>query len=239
MKKKLTAKNGRGKVIAATALAGAAALALAIWGAMAAFDHLKATYSRQCCVTDAGEQVEVITGKIIPARVIISHFGLTNGVNLSAVPFADLLERMMSATRLNASAPQQHLVGIKAIIHRESTFPLSNAGKLVQKALAFIDRNASRKIGVSDVVAHLRVSRSLANLRFRELQRETIHETITRVRLEEVRRRLSSTRDTIEKISTDCGWASRNTLKNLFKRTFGCSMRDFRSSRLPHHSHRT
>ena len=95
MKKKLTAKNGRGKVIAATALAGAAALALAIWGAMAAFDHLKATYSRQCCVTDAGEQVEVITGKIIPARVIISHFGLTNGVNLSAVPFADLRERLL------------------------------------------------------------------------------------------------------------------------------------------------
>lgn len=150
---------------------------------------------------------------------------------------ADLLERMMSSPRSDAPAPQLHLVGIKAVVHRESTFPLSNAGKLVQKALAFIDRNASRNIGVSDVVAHLKVSRSLANLRFRELQRETIHETITRVRLEEVRRRLSSTRDTIEKISTDCGWASRNTLKNLFKRTFGCSMRDFRSSRLPHRRH--
>ena len=147
---------------------------------------------------------------------------------------AALLERMMSAHRLNAAAPQLHLVGIKTIIHRESTFPLSNAGKLVQKALAFIDRNAARDIGVSDVVAHLKVSRSLANLRFRELQRETIHKTITRVRLEEVRRRLSATRDTIEKISADCGWANRNTLKNLFKRTFGCSMRDFRSARLPH-----
>ena len=95
MKKKLAAKNNRGKAIAALALAGVAVLALAAWGTKVAFGQLKAVYSRQCCVTDAGEQVEVITGKIIPARVIVSHFGLTNGVNLSSVPFAELRERLL------------------------------------------------------------------------------------------------------------------------------------------------
>ena len=128
--------------------------------------------------------------------------------------------------------PPFHLpchVGVKTIIHRESTFPLSNTGKLVQKALAFIDANSSRKITVTDVARHLTVSRSLANLRFRELQHETIHDAIVRARLEEVRRRLVSTRDTIEKISGDCGWLSANSLKNMFKRRFGRSMREFRA----------
>ena len=46
-------------------------------------------------MTDAGEQVEVVTGKIVPARLIINHFGLTNGMNLAHVPFAELRERLM------------------------------------------------------------------------------------------------------------------------------------------------
>ena len=142
---------------------------------------------------------------------------------------AEILERMMASRSRSSSTLPLHLVGVKTIVHRESTFPLSNTGKLVQKALAFIDANAARKITVIDVVRHLKVSKSLANLRFRELQHETIHDAIVRARLEEVRRRLVSTRDTIEKISGDCGWLSANSLKNLFKRRFGKPMREFRA----------
>jgi len=84
------------------------------------------------------------------------------------------------------------------------------------------------------VIRHLKVSRSLAELRFRELQRQTIHDAITTARLEEVKHRLATTHDTIEQISTDCGWQSANSFKNLFKRRFGISMRDYRNhSRTP------
>ena len=143
---------------------------------------------------------------------------------------AEILERLMSKRDGRKAEARLHLVGVKAIVHRETTFPLSNAGKLVQKAMAFIAKNAARKIGVPD----LKVSRSLAELRFRELQRQTIHDAITTARLEEVKHRLTTTRDTIEQISTDCGWQSANSLKNLFKRRFGISMRDYRNhSRTP------
>ena len=64
-------------------LFGIALIALAGWGAKIAFDRMRQTYLHQCCVTNAGEQVEVVTGKIIPARLIVNHFGLTNGVNLA------------------------------------------------------------------------------------------------------------------------------------------------------------
>ena len=62
-KKNVTTQNKRGRAIAAAAIVGVAALALAIWGAHVAYVQLKGVYIQQCCVTDAGEQVEVITGK--------------------------------------------------------------------------------------------------------------------------------------------------------------------------------
>ena len=142
---------------------------------------------------------------------------------------AEILERLMERRKGGKGAARQHLVGVKAIVHRETTFPLSNAGKLVQKAMAFIAKNATRKIGVLDVIRHLKVSRSLVELRFRELQHQTIYDAIVTIRLEEVRQRLASTHDTIDQISIACGWPNANTLKNLFKRRFGMSMRDYRA----------
>ena len=139
---------------------------------------------------------------------------------------AQTLDRLM---RNNPATSQPLLVGIRQIVHRESTYPLSNSGILIQKALSFIERNALRKFSVEDVARHLKISRSLLDLRFRELQHDTVHNAIIRARLEEVRRRLRSSTDTIEKISLDCGWANVNSLKNAFKRTFGCSMREWQS----------
>ena len=81
-----------------------------------------------------------------------------------------------------------------------------------------------------DVAAHLHVSRSLLDLRFRELQGESVHDAIQSKRLGEVKRRLLSTRDSIEKISADCGWDNINSLKNLFRKATGKSMREWRAS---------
>ena len=98
MKKNVITKKGHGKLIAAVVVAGLAALALAVWGAQVAYGRMRDVYIQQCCITDAGEQVEIVTGKIIPARLIVNHFGLTNGVNLAEVPFAVLRERLLKDT---------------------------------------------------------------------------------------------------------------------------------------------
>jgi hypothetical protein len=97
MKKKTHLKEGDKKrqIVALIAVAAVAVTATVGIGATIAFKKLKHTYELQCCVTDAGEQVEVVTGKIVPARLIINHFGLTNGMNLAHVPFAELRERLM------------------------------------------------------------------------------------------------------------------------------------------------
>ncbi len=119
--------------------------------------------------------------------------------------------------------------GVKQVVRRESTAELSHSGKLVQRALAYIRKNALRGISVGDVAKHLHISRRLADLRFRELQGTTIGETIISARLEKVKRLLRETKEPIDAIAARCGYENPNYLKNLFKRRFAMPMREFRA----------
>ena len=145
---------------------------------------------------------------------------------------AETLSRMMddsSTYHLSLNTYHSSLyVGVKSVVRRESTAELSTSGKLVQKAVAYIRRHALEGIGVPEVVAHLKVSRRLADLRFRELQHTSIGEEITRIRLTEVQRLLRTTREPIDSIAAKCGYANPNYLKNLFRKRFSMSMREFR-----------
>jgi len=148
---------------------------------------------------------------------------------------AQVLSQMMTTPRRPQPStpnpqPSTLYVGIKAVVRRGSTAEVSQAGKLVQRAVAYIRKNALRGISVEDVVRHLGCSRRLADLRFRELQDASIGQTICALRLEEVKRLLKSTKDPIDKIAADCGYENPNSLKNLFKRKFGLSMRAFRAT---------
>ena len=80
------------------------------------------------------------------------------------------------------------------------------------------------------MVRHLGCSRRLADLRFRELQGTSIGEAITSCRLDEVRRLLVTTREPIDAIALSCGYENPNYLKNLFRKRFGMTMRDYRRS---------
>ena len=141
---------------------------------------------------------------------------------------AELLEKIMSGDSIPAKKRLMR-VGIRAIVHRESTVAQSEAGKLVQKVLAYIEREAVKGIGVEAVVRRFKVSRSLLEMRFRELQRESVYEAMLRIRLEEVKRRLQQTKDPISEITAACGWENPTPPKTLFKKRFGISMREYRS----------
>lgn len=140
------------------------------------------------------------------------------------------LSRMMDMGReeLAALKPKTFFVGVTTIMRRNSTADTSNAGRMVQKALMFIRDNACRGISVADVANHIGCSRRLADLRFHELQGTTIGAMITSTRLEEVLRLLRSTRQPIDGIAASCGYANPTSLKNLFKKRFGISMREYR-----------
>lgn len=87
---------------------------------------------------------------------------------------SELLERMMNGATL---PPDKRTVkvGVKEVVFRDSTVSaISAAGKLVQRVLNYINKNALNGIGVPDIVRRLKVSRSLLELRFSEMQKESL-----------------------------------------------------------------
>ena len=147
---------------------------------------------------------------------------------------ADALERLMTSALRGVSTERSDspdlLVGVKTVVRRDSTAETSQSGKLVQRAVAYIRRNALKGIGAADVVRHLGCSRRLADLRFRELQGTSIGEMLITTRLEEVKRLLRATKEPIDTIAAECGFANPNYLKNLFKKRFNMTMREYRRS---------
>ncbi len=140
---------------------------------------------------------------------------------------AEALQRMMDG---DFTGPSVLRYGARGVAIRESTLSSSPHVNFVQKALDWIDANGCQYIGASDVARALGVSRRILDLRFRELLRTTVHAVLRERRLEEVKRLLASTDKTVGQITEQCGFTSAGHLKNLFRRTFGCSMRDWRKT---------
>ena len=117
----------------------------------------------------------------------------------------------------------------KSIVERESTRHISPATHLADEAMSFIRRNALKGIRSADVAKHLRVSRRLCDLRFRECHGETVLETILRLRFSELKRRLASSNAPIGKIVAACGFTCESHAKRMFRKRFGMSMREWRT----------
>lgn len=127
--------------------------------------------------------------------------------------------------------PDKILITGKRIVERESARQTTPATTLLRRATDYIIRNSAKNIKTADVAKRLGVSRSLLDLRFREANGKTTSAFIAETRLAEVKRRLRKTKQSIRGISRECGFANPNHLKNLFKRHFGISMRDYRNAR--------
>ena len=118
----------------------------------------------------------------------------------------------------------------KTIVERESTRHISPATHLASEAMSFIRRNALKGINAAAVAKHLRVSRRLCDLRFRECHGESMLGAILRIRLAEVKRRLTSSKTPICKVVAACGFSCESHAKRLFKKRFGMTMREWRSA---------
>ena len=141
---------------------------------------------------------------------------------------AEKLKEMLAGCRIET--PERILVGVKRVEVRESTSPVTPSGRLVQHALAYIRAHYAEPLRPRDVVRELKVSRRLADLRFTEIQGESIGKAIQRTRLEAVCRRLVTTNDTMENIAASCGFPKLDRLRAAFIARYGVSMSEYRNS---------
>ena len=124
--------------------------------------------------------------------------------------------------------PKTILCTRMTLFKRESMEPIVPAARLLSTALEFIDRQAVYGITPNDVANHLGISRRLLDLRFQELHEKSVAKTILDVKLKAVKDALETTHEKISTITRNCGFASVNHLKNLFRRRFGMGMREWR-----------
>jgi len=141
---------------------------------------------------------------------------------------ADVLERMMHGQSKSTACGTSVVRGKNEIVTRASTKPESSAGLFVQDALAFIQANVRNGIDIEAIREQLGVSRSLLNLRFRQVLDKSVLSVLTEARLKELKHALKHTNEPIGEITVRLGWTSPNYPKLLFKKRFGCSMLSWR-----------
>ena len=118
-------------------------------------------------------------------------------------------------------------------VRRNSTRVLSPGLQLVNRALEYIDAHAETHLTAEMVVKGLLVSKRLLYLRFREFSDKSLHETIVEKRLEALKRKLISSRQTIAAVTSACGFANTTHVKTLFRRKTGLTIGEWRKRQSP------
>jgi LacI family transcriptional regulator len=116
------------------------------------------------------------------------------------------------------------------VVGRQSTEKLQFVDRLAVKAVEFIRINSGIGMNVTDVVKHLKVSRRLAELRFRQAVGHSIHDELQSARLAQVRRLLQETDLSVSEITDHCGYESESYLGLVFRKQFNTTMRQFRKN---------
>ena len=116
------------------------------------------------------------------------------------------------------------------IVPRGSTKNIPPAVAVVNAAMDYITAHALEGISTAHVVAQLRISRSLLDLRFRQLRNESVMDAILSIRLAAVKDRVEKTDRKFIAIGAECGFRNPDYLKRLFSKRFGMSMRAWRAT---------
>jgi len=163
---------------------------------------------------------ELICNLATPSISSIDHGMRRLGYEASA-----LLDRLMAG---EAPPDQPLVIQPVEVVQRQSTDTLAVADPDLREALRFIRRRACDGIRAADVLDHVPVSRRKLEMGFKRLLRRTVHEEITRVRLDRARRLLRETRLALPEIAAASGYRSAARLSEAFRRQFGQTPSAFR-----------
>lgn len=141
---------------------------------------------------------------------------------------AEVLETQMRGEPVR----HEYVYGAAGVTRRASTRDAYRRPKdeRVERALAFIAAEFSSPIGLSDVVATMGCSRSLAELRFREETGKTILKTIEDMRWERLVVLLGRKDAEISALPDLCGFRSAAALRAFFRRRTEMSMTEWRTN---------
>lgn len=97
----------------------------------------------------------------------------------------------------------------------------------IRKVLAFMMENYASPISTSDMADYVRLSRSYLSDLYSKEMGESLSETLTRIRMEEAKRRLRIGEMKVYEVADAVGFPDAKTFAKTFKRVVGCSPKEF------------
>ncbi len=138
---------------------------------------------------------------------------------------AELLDRRIRNPSLK---PQSLIFGSIGVIRRLSTRKIRHHNAWVMEVVERIRREACSGLKARDVVAGMKCSRRLAEIRFREVLGHSILDEIREVRFMRACVLLQNPDLTVSAVVERCGYRSEAHLRNMFRERTGQSMRTWR-----------
>jgi len=111
--------------------------------------------------------------------------------------------------------------------HWELFDRMSSAHPFVRKALQFMRANYHLNIGTVDIANHVRLSRSYLSDLFSKETGESLTETLTRIRIEEAKKKLKSGEMKVYEVAEAVGFSDPKSFAKTFKRLVGCSPKEY------------
>ena len=118
------------------------------------------------------------------------------------------------------------------VLRRESTRGRGRREPHILEAVEIIRREACSGLTAAALAARFRVSRGHFERRFREAMGHSVLDEILHVRMESVMTLLASRGMPLSAITPFCGFGTDQELRRLFRKHFGCSMREWRARHL-------
>jgi two-component system response regulator YesN len=97
----------------------------------------------------------------------------------------------------------------------------------IRKVLTYMRENYASLISTSDMADHVRLSRSYLSDLYSKEMGESLSETLTRIRMEEAKRRLRAGEMKVYEVADAVGFPDAKTFAKTFKRVVGCSPKEF------------
>lgn len=140
---------------------------------------------------------------------------------------ASLLDEMMSGSEL---APDLHLIEPLRVVTRQSSDILSVSDPLVARALQLIRDRVDDGVQVGEVQRHVGLSRRSLDYRFLRVLGHTVHDEITRVRMERLADLLIRTDWTLPQLAERLNFSHSEYMGVAFKKFTGKSPGEYRRS---------
>jgi LacI family transcriptional regulator len=142
---------------------------------------------------------------------------------------AELLDRLMAR---RSPASKRILIEPMRVVARRSTEALAIADRVVAAAMRYIREQAVFGCRVSDVLKHVRVSRSLLERRFRQHLKRSPQAQILAAQLGRVKQLLAETDFTLERIAELSGFEHPEYMSVVFKQKCGLTPGQYRRQHL-------